>query len=424
MAIAVRNRPQLLAQSPAKTSKDMIRQDKILAQFERKQDKFHDFDDSFRNESKLYKEHLAELAKLSGAEVRVRLQEIEKPGALPTAEFDLAPNLRLPFPEHWTNHAEARTWACEALLNHTTFAVDGSQISPNPAFNIPIAAVQVAWFENHHTREGSYVKDADVEILTPEELTVELNGNRVISEQQINLRRFEMETGKLCELMQQIAARPELLAHLPVALFDSSLVISFADRLQEPMRGQHINAMLRLLQCSQETGVPVIGYVDSSDARDLTRMIGHCFGLAEAQQVHDAELVDGLAWGERTPVFVCKRGSADAKQTSVLEMFEAQGQPIGFTYLKTASGAPPARLEIPMWVYERGLLDQVTDIIRAEVIVGTGYPYAIEAADATAVINTRDRETFYALFQQFAEKQNIKLRVSPKATSKVRRRYN
>lgn len=402
----------------------MIRQDKILTQLQRKQDKFSDFDDSFRNESKLYKEHLAELSQLSCAQVRARLHEIEKPGSLPTAEFDLAPNLRLPFPEQWNNHAEARTWACDALLNHTTFAVDGSQIPPNAAFNIPIAAVQVAWFENHHTRQGSYVKDVEIDILTPEELTVELNGDRVISEQRINLRRFEMETGKLCELMQRIAANPELLAHLPVALFDSSLVISFADRLQEPMRGQHIEAMLRLLQCSQETGIPVIGYVDSSDARDLTRMIGHCFGLKEAGQVHDAELVDGLAWGERTPVFVCKRGSADAKQKSVLEMFEEQGQPIGFAYLKTASGAPPARLEIPMWVYERGLLNQVTDIIRAEVIVGTGYPYAIEAADATAVINTRDRETFYALFQQFAEKQGIKLCISPKATSKVRRRYN
>lgn len=406
------------------TGKYMIRQDKIWDQLQRKQDKFRNFDDSFRNESKLYREHLAELATLSASEVRARLQEIENPGALPTPEFDLAPNLRLPFSEQWTNHAEARAWACQSLLNHTTFAVDGSQIAPSPAFNIPIAAVQVAWFENHHTHEGSYVKDADIDILTPEELTVEVNGTRVISEQQINLRRFEMETGKLCELMQQIAAKPEFMEHLPVALFDSSLVISFADRLQEPMRGQHIQAMLRLLQCSQETGVPVVGYVDSSDARDLTRMIGHCFGLDEAEQVHDAELLDSLTWGERTPVFVCKRGSADVKHASVLEMFEAQGQPIGFAYLKAASGAPPARLEIPMWVYERGLMDQVIDIIRAEVIVGTGYPYAIEAADATAVINTRDRETFYALFQQFAKKQGINLCVSPKSTSKVRRRYN
>lgn len=404
----------------------MIRRDKILNELHRKQERFRHFDDSFRDESKLYKEHLIELAKLSGAEVIAQLGENQTPGAWPTEEFDLAPNLRLAFPQEWTNHAEARHWACDALLGHTTFAVDGSQIPPNAAFNIPVAAVQVAWFENRHAREGSYVKDAEVEILTPEDLTVELNGDRVISEQRLNLRRFEMETGKLCELMRRLAAEPEALSRppvaLPVALFDSSLVISFADRLLEPMRGLHIEAMLNLLQCSRETGIPVIGYIDSSDARDLTRMIGHCFGLAEAQQVHDAELIEGLTWGERTPLFICKRGSADAKQKSVLELFEAQGQSIGFAYLKTTRDGPPARLEIPMWVYERGLIEQTIDIIRAEVVVGNGYPYAIETADEAAVITSRDRQAFEAIFQRFAEERNIPLRVSPKAVSKARRR--
>src|SRR5262249_38824044 len=154
---------------------------------------------------KLYKEHLTELAKLSGAEVSARLDGNTTPGALPTEEFDAAPSLRMEFPHRWNNHVEARAWACDALLGHTTFAVDGSQIPPNAAFNIPVAAVQVAWFENRHAREGSYVKDADVAILTPDDLTVELNGDRVISEQRINLRRFQMETGKLCELMRRTA---------------------------------------------------------------------------------------------------------------------------------------------------------------------------------------------------------------------------
>jgi hypothetical protein len=131
-----------------------------------------------------------------------------------------------------------------------------------------------------------------------------------------------------------------------------------------------------------------------------------------------------LGWGARTPLFVCKRGSADQKQISVLEEFESQQQSIGFVYLKTGSQAPPARLEIPMWIHRQGLLDQVLDVVRAEVVVGNGYPYAIEAADAAAVISTRDREAFYALFQQFAERQGIKLHVSQKATSKARRRYN
>jgi len=400
----------------------MILRTKILAQLDGKASEFHAFEGELRDESKVFRNALQQLAAISRDELESRLSGTETPGALPTEEFDAAPKLCLPFAHRWNNHAEARAWAYEALLNHTTVAVDGSQIPPHSGFNIPVAAVQVAWFENRHSPSGSFVKDAEIEILTPDELKTGSDGER--TEQKINVRRFEMETGKLCQLMERLAAKREANSPLPVALFDSSLVISFADRLQGNMRQRHVEAMLKLLQCSETTGIPLIGYVDSSDARDLTKMLSLSFSLPEAQQLHDAELVnDLLAWGDRTPLFVCKRGGADQKQASVLELFEAQHQSIGFVYLKTGSQAPPARLEIPMWIHRQGLLNDVLNIVRAEVVVGNGYPYAIETADAAAVITTRDRETFYALFQQFAERQGIKLHVSQKAASKYRRRY-
>ena len=408
----------------------MMLRDKILAQLDGKKDKFRAFEGELRDESKVFRDALEQLAALSRADLELRLSGTETPGALPTEEFDAAPKLCLPFLHRWNNHAEARDWAYQALLDHTTLAVDGSQIPPHSGFSIPVAAVQVAWFENRHSPTGSFVKDAEIEILTPEDLKAGSDGER--TEQKINARRFEMETGKLCQLMESLAAERDrqsslakLPVALPVALFDSSLVISFADRLQGKMRERHVNAMLKLLQCSEATGIPLVGYVDSSDARDLTKMLSLSFSLPEARQLHDAELVDDLLnWGNRTPLFICKRGGADQKQTSVLQEFEAQQQSIGFVYLKTGSQAPPARLEIPMWIHRQGLLDRVLDVVRAEVVVGNGYPYAIETADAAAVISTRDRETFYALFQQFAERQGIKLHVSQKAASKARRRYS
>jgi len=401
----------------------MILRDKILAQLAGKREKFREFEGELRDESQIFRQALGNLATTSRAELEARLSDTETPGALPTEEFDAAPKLCLPFTQRWNNHAEARAWAYEALLHHTTLAVDGSQIPPHSGFNIPVAAVQVAWFENQHSPEGRFVKDIAMEIMTPEELKADSDGER--TEQKINARRFEMETGKLCERLEQLAAERAAQSALPVALFDSSLVISFADRLQGSMRERHIIAMLKLLQCSEATGIPLIGYVDSSDARDLTKMLSLGFALPEARQLHDAELVDGLlSWGDRTPLFICKRGGADQKQTSVLELFESQQQSIGFVYLKTGSQSPPARLEIPMWVHRQGLLGEVLDVVRAEVVVGNGYPYAIETADAAAVITTRDREAFYALFQQFAERQGIKLHVSQKAASKARRRYS
>ena len=69
-----------------------------------------------------------------------------------------------------------------------------------------------------------------------------------------------------------------------------------------------------------------------------------------------------------------------------------------------------------------GVKGAPVDTVRGEVVVGNGYPYAIEAADATAVITTRDRETFYAVFQEFAERERLDLRIARKAISKAQRR--
>jgi NurA domain len=401
----------------------MILNHKIIAQLREKWPQFAAFNETLRDDTKDYRNALNRLSELSCENLLSRLSNETTPGALPTAEFERARGLCLEFPTRFGNHQEARSWALEVLLGHTTFAVDGSQIRPDPSLNIPIAAVQVALFENRHRLEPSYTKDVAFEILTPEELLVEFNGDRIFSEQTVNTRRFELETETLCGLMRRIAATRDKPGQLAVALFDSSLVISFADRLQEEMRVRHVNAMLKLLRCSEQTGIPVVGYVDTSYARDLTNMLAHCFNLGEAQRVHDAQITgDSLEWGDRTPIFICARGGADRKHPGVLESFEEYRRGIGFVYLRTNGQTPPARLELPLWVYDRGLLDEVIDLIRAEVIVGNGYPYVIETADAAAVITSRERDAFYALFQRYAQEQGVKLRISQKVRSKTRRR--
>jgi hypothetical protein len=422
----------------------MIHRDKILQQLQIKRDQFVAFEDSFQDEAGRYLDALDRMSMLPSSELARRLSQFATPGAMPTAELDAAEELRVRFPHKWKNHQEAREWAFEALLDHPTFAVDGSQIRPDDDFSIPVAAVQIAWFENRHTIDGRYVKDARFEVLTPKDLTVEFGDDRVISEQQINLRRFELEIESLCASMQRLSEQGQRLseqgqrlseqgeelaasgggaAKLAVAFFDSSLVISFADRLQGEAQQRHVSAMLELLRCSEKTGVPVVGYVDGRRARDLVHMVASLFKLNEAERIHDAWLVDSrLAWGARTPMFVCARGGADRKQQGILEKFEEYRRGVGFVYLKTSATAPPARLEIPLWVLQRGLLDQVISLVIAEVVVGNGYPYVIQSADAAAVINSRDREAFHAIFQLFAREQRIDLRISQKTASKSRRR--
>jgi NurA-like 5'-3' nuclease len=95
---------------------------------------------------------------------------------------------------------------------------------------------------------------------------------------------------------------------------------------------------------------------------------------------------------------------------------------VGFVYLQTTSDSAPARLDVPAWIYEENLLAEVLDVIRAECVIGLGYPYALEAADATAVITARDREIFLKALQEFASREKLNFSVSRKATSKGRRR--
>ena len=250
-----------------------------------------------------------------------------------------------------------------------------------------------------------------------------MHGERQFSEQAVSFQRFKLEVETLCRLMCEIADDPSQCEKLPLVFFDSSIVISFAEQLHEELRQQYVNTVLELLRCSERCRVPVVGYVDSSHARDLTKLLTVCFNLREAQRVNDAQLLGArLAWGARSPFFVCARGSARSNQKSVLESFAEYRRGIGFVYLQTNAAASPARLEIPCWVYKQGLLDEIIDLVRAEVIVGNGYPYALETADATAVLTGRDREAFNAILQRFAEEQGIRLRVSPKAASKARRR--
>ena len=190
------------------------------------------------------------------------------------------------------------------------------------------------------------------EVLTPDDLTVDFGDDRVISEQQINLRRFELEIESLRYDGKAVVAgqrRRKAGGGLLRQLASHLLRRPAAGRGAGAPRPRHA----RIAADFRKTGVPVVGYVDGSRSRDLVHMAASLFKL-DAERIHDAWLIDSrLTWGARTPMFVCARGGADRKQLSVLEKFEEYRRGVG-VYLKTSATAPPARLEIPLWVLERG----------------------------------------------------------------------
>jgi hypothetical protein len=204
-----------------------------------------------------------------------------------------------------------------------------------------------------------------------------------------------------------------------IALYDGSLIVSFALKMPPPYRDRYVSAVRELLAASYEYQVPLIGYIDTTYARDMVTMLGSLQPdpPAETAGIHDALLWHGsMGWGDRTPAFISARDDLNRMG------YQEQQADVAFVYFQAALDRPPARLEFPRWVLEAGLLDRVLDVMRGEVIVGNGYPYSIEAADAVAVISTSDRAQFYAIFQMFAQKEGLTFGFSRKALSKQRRR--
>lgn len=418
----------------------MLYTDKLLAELRGARDRLAGYEDAHARRIEAYRGALASLARRypSSAAVAAAQSALQSAsqgavslGAAPTAEYDAwaargtGELPALSFGHTFAHHEEARTWA-ECLRGWRTVAVDGSQILPWKDASVPLALVQAGLFENPHEPPAPYVKDVATELLLPDDLVSEdaedenARAGELIgySTQLVHLRRFELEARTLAERMRLHAERGR--ADRTVALCDGSLIVSFAVKMQPAYRDRYVQAARLLLRASEDYRVPLVGYIDTSYARDIVTMLQLLAGddpLPPSRGVHDAMLWrHGLAWGDRTPAFISARD--DLKSMHYAE----QSGEVAFVYLQAAMDRPPVRLEFPRWLLDDGALDSVLDVVRAELIAGAGYPYSIEAADAVAVISTQDRAQFYRLFQQFAEREGLRFSFSRKAISKTRRR--
>lgn len=396
---------------------------RVTSQLETGLDRFVEHADNERKAYRAFSNALNALQRLSNDELSARLAATGRPGALLSEEWDGASGLFEPFDVRFENHREAREWALEKIRSVLTIAVDGSEIKPTKDYSLPIGAVQVAWFENPHEPSGRYVKDVAFDVIYPDELTRDNLDGFGTSDQLLALRRFQGEVNHLIDRLE-VAALRRGDGPPPVAFFDGSLVVSFAAMMLETTGTEYIQAICRLLAASERTRIPVVGFIDTSLAKDVATMLA---GVAEFPLPHavpDSNLLNPrLLWGDRTRALVCARDDVLGRYVAgVANDQRDYSREICFLYLKTNQNSAPARLDLPRWVVREGLLDHVVDVVRAEVIVGNGYPYCIETADACAVLGARDREHFYYLVQEFAASHGIGTNVVPKAASKRRRR--
>jgi hypothetical protein len=403
----------------------MLFRELLASELNKQSDEFKRFALDQSKDLAEYLEKLARFCRTPDAEIAVRLEGAENCGAIPSPEFGMARQFSISFSQAWRNHEEARAWAFEILQNRTTFAADGSQLFAEREVSLPVAAIQIGWFENPHNEGVGYEKQAHFFVLSPNELLSQ--DEPVIPETKVGQRRFEAEIEKIKEFLKKKQGWQARGERMPLAFYDGTLLLSISLPKTDLQEG-FINKLIELVRVSELAEVPLVGYVDRSYARDLLSLLNTFDGTANAnhQMLDDvsvlhastAEMPQTLKnWGDRTVFCYSRRRGLNAFIDA-----ETGKSIVGFTYLQTTSDSAPARLDIPSWIYEKGLLDEVLDTVRAECVIGLGYPYALEAADQTAVITVRDREIFLRALQDFAMREKLNFGVSRKAASKGRRR--
>ena len=405
----------------------MLYRTHVIGALESRREDFARFERSLRGEVGELAARLGALSGRTGAEVRQASEADAARVAFPSDELERAGAAVLPFRESWRSHEEARRWAIETLRDRVTFAADGSQIFPGREASLPVAAVQIASFENPHTPEGRYTKDVHFEVLTPEQL-LGRPGDYESPEQVVGLRRFELEARAVCNFLERQCGWRQRGERPPLAFFDNTLLVASLRKGTDRHLSQRMaDALAELIITSRETLVPVVGYVDHSYAHDIGGLLAALHRDLPESNAYDAQILRAAArgtgrpalgaWGDRTIFWHCQR-------PNLAEVFfdENKAPLVGFVYLQTTADGHPARLDVPVWVHEAGLVDEVSDAVRAECVVGNGYPYAIEAADQAALMSGRDREQFLRAVQDFAAEHQLDFHVSHKALSKGRRR--
>lgn len=393
----------------------MLFRELLTNELNKQREEFTRFARSQAGDLDYYVRKLARFGERSFAEIFGILHDCADCGAMPSEEMNLTPDFSLNFRERWQNHEEARRWAFEVLKNRTTFAADGSQIVLEREVSFRVGGIQIGWFENPHDPGKGYEKNARFTIISPEDFGADAESGRADS--YVGERRFTAEIEKIKEFLYKKRDWKANNEPLPVAFYDGTLLLSVTE-FQRNITSQ----LVELARLSRDCRVPVIGFVDRSYAGDLMTMLDS-FAGEKAELVRSLDDVSVLHastlknWGDRTPFCYSRRHGLDA----FIDARTGESL-VGFVYLQTTSDNPPARLDIPSWIYEEGLLDEVLNTVRAECVIGLGYPYALETADQTAVITVRDREIFLQALQGFAKENNLNLKVSRKAASKGRRR--
>lgn len=321
-------------------------------------------------------------------------------GAKPTAEHE-AGRITIRHPNAPIDIRDSRPFAQRVLTSVASAYVDGSQIAVGNDINIPWGMVNIS---GSHVVPGQDLKvHEDASVITPAELDSWAQKGVFNPNHIVNLQRWEMEMRYLQKRMQESPGT--------VAVFDGSLVNSFAVGLAPDLRAAYDRTVCDVLDTSRLTKSPLVGYTDTSRARDLVALLTALDPKLDAQGVTDSTVLEPhlRELGDRTASWQCDRpdGALDAYG----------GRDINFHYALFGPGGP-CRIEYPAWVFRDGLHHQVHDVLLAQCLAYKGYPRSIDQAHIGCSIKRDEVDAMQRTFLGLARRNGIPVRGNRKAQSK------
>ena len=200
-------------------------------------------------------------------------------------------------------------------------AVDGSQLLPWRDASLPVALVQAGTFENPHQPPTPYLKEVDTELLLPDDLGAgEAEAAEARAGAALGYSRARSSTSSVSSWRRVplshgwsiMRGRHATTVRWKVVAFcDGSLIVSFAVKMQPVYRKRYVDAARELLAVSEACRVPLIGYIDTSYARDIVTMLGSLDdGRGEGSLREGRGIGDALLWQGRWPGATVRRPSS------------------------------------------------------------------------------------------------------------------
>lgn len=344
---------------------------------------------------------LERVAALSGADLVGRLDATGVPcvGAKPSGEYRSG-GLMLNGIDYPTNRRASVEFTASVLSQHSTAFVDGSQIEVNKDHNIPWGAVNIAG--SHNVPGEPLALHEDFQFITRPHMQEYVDQGVTSPNHIIHFLRWRMELDYLESVMRKHPGT--------FCFFDGSLVNSFAMSFRDELRVLYTQAINHVLRTSKETQSPIIGYIDTSQSRDITDMLTHLEGI-EGGDITDHMLLDQVLakTGCRSHVWICDRGDGSIAEYE---------QTIHFHLANFGPGGV-CRIEYPEWVSDAGLHVTVHEILAAQTLAYFGYPRSFDEVHNKATITYKDRDAITRSFQAVCAKHGITFRKNRKSASKA-----